>query len=169
MNTKNVMNHTFLKTCACIVCACAAIAVFAQQRPEPVSSEEAIKKAVLETNDRMSQASNSMDVDAFFSYIAEGNQSVIIQNGTVFKTRQEAMDAVKRGYMGVTKVNRRFHNPQVTIISPDTALLASEGTVSAILTDGRSMEAHFAVSMVFVRRAGQWKVLQGHYSMPAKM
>ena len=62
-----------------------------------------------------------------------------------FKTRQEAMQAVKRGFMGVAKVDRRFENPQVTVISPEVALLASEGTVSATLTDGRNMDARFGV------------------------
>jgi hypothetical protein len=42
-------------------------------------------------------------------------------------------------------------------------------TVSATLTDGRNLDARFAVSLVFVRRDGQWKVLHGHYSVPAKM
>ena len=143
--------------------------VFAQQKSEPAASEDAIKKAVLETNARMAQAANSMDVDAFFTHIVDTDKSVIIQNGKVFKTRQEAMEAVKRGYMGVAKVDRRFDNPQVTVISPDVALLASEGTVSATLTDGRTMDARFAVSLIFVRRDGEWKVLHGHYSMPARM
>lgn len=147
----------------------AAAVVFAQPKPEPAVSEEAIKKAVLETNAKMAQAANSMDVDAFFTHIVDTDKSVIIQNGTVFKTRQEAMEAVKRGYTGVAKVDRRFDNPQVTVISPDVALLASEGTVSATFTDGRNMDARFAVSLVFVRRDGQWKVLHGHYSMPVRM
>jgi ketosteroid isomerase-like protein len=145
--------------------------VFAQQKPiEPDRSEQAITKAVLETNAKMTQAANSLDVDAFFSYILDTDKGLIIQNGTIFKTRQEAMEAVKRGFMGLAKVDRQFVNPQVTVISPDVALLASEGSVTATLTDGRTIDGgRFAVSLVFVRKEGQWKVLHGHYSMPAKM
>ena len=149
--------------------ALAAMVAFAQQKTEPATSEAAIKKAVLETNAQMSQAANSKDVDAFFAHIVDTDKCVIIQNGTVFKTRQEALQAVKRGYQGVAKVDRRFDNPQVTVISPEVALLASEGTVTATLADGRNLDARFAVSLVFVRRDGQWKVLHGHYSMPVKM
>jgi len=147
----------------------AAAAGFAQPKPEPAASEEAIKKAVLETNAKMTQAANSLDVDAFFTYIVDTDKCVIVQNGTVFKTRQEAMQAVKRGFMGLAKVDRRFDNPQVTVISPEVALLASEGTVSATLTDGHTLDARFAVSLIFVHRDGQWKVLHGHYSTPARM
>lgn len=170
MKIKNIMNRNLIKICAGVLCTCVAVAVLAQPKPVPASSSEAaIKKAVLEANDQLSKAANSMDVDAFFKYFVDGDQCVIIRNGTVFKTRQEAMDAVRRGYMGVAKVDRRFIDPQVTVISPDVALLASEGTVSATLTDGRNMDARFAVSLVFVLRDGQWKVLHGHYSMPVKI
>jgi uncharacterized protein (TIGR02246 family) len=143
--------------------------LFAQQKPAQAdASEQAIKKAVLETNAKMTQAANNVDVEAFFNYIAD--PCVIIQNGTAFKTRQEAKEAVKRGFAGLAKIDRRFDDPQVTVISPDVALLSSEGSVSATLTDGRTMEGgRFAVSLIFVRKAGQWKVLHGHYSMPARM
>jgi ketosteroid isomerase-like protein len=144
--------------------------VFAQQKPvEPGFSEEAIKKAVLETNAKMSQAANRMDVDAFFSHILDTDKGSIIQNGTLFKTRQEAMQAVRQGFMGVAKMDRRFVDPRVTVISPDVALLASEGTVAATLSDGRTVDGRFAVSLIFVRKEGQWKLLHGHYSMPARM
>ena len=144
----------------------APVLALAQAKPaEPF--EAAVEKAVLETNAKMAQAANRLDVDGFFAYILDTDKGLIIQNGTVFKTRTEAMEAVKRGFMGVAKMDRRFENPQVTVISPDTALLASEGSVSATLTDGREISSRFAVSVVFVRKAGQWKVLHGHYSMPA--
>ena len=133
------------------------------------ASDDAIVKAVLETNAEMTKAANRLDADAFFTYILDTDQCVIIQNGKVFKTRQEALEAVKRGFMGFSKIDRRFDNPQVTVIAPDVALLASEGTVTATLSDGQSRETRFAVSLIFVRRDGQWKVLHGHYSMPVRM
>jgi ketosteroid isomerase-like protein len=117
----------------------------------------------------MTQAANSLNVEAFFDYILETDKGLIIENGTLFKSRQEAMQAVKRGLMGVAKVDRRFDDPQVTVISPEAALLTSEGTVTATLTDGRTMTSRFAVSLVFVRKEGQWKLLHGHYSRPVKM
>ena len=143
----------------------------AQQKPaESNASEESIKKAVLETNMKMTQAADALDVDTFFSYILDTDKGLIIQNGTIFKTRLEAMQAVKKGFMGLSKIDRRFDNPQVTVISPDVALLASEGTVAATLTDGRTMDSgRFAVSLVFVRKDNKWMLLHGHYSMPVKM
>ena len=144
--------------------------VFAQQKPATMdSSEQAIRNAVLETNHKMAKAANSLNVDDFFSYILDTDKGSIVQNGTVFKSRQEAREAVKQGFMGVETLERRFVNPQVTVISPEVALLTSEGTVSAKLTDGRTMEGRFAVSLIFVRKDGEWKLLHGHYSAPVRM
>ena len=152
-----------------VISLLAAPWLLAQPKPaEADTSEQAIRKAVLETNAKMTRAANSLDVETFFSYITD--PCVIIQNGTAFKTRQEAMEAVKRGFAGLAKIDRHFDDPQVTVISPDVALLSCEGSVSATLADGRTMEGgRFAVSLIFVRKSGQWKVLHGHYSMPVRM
>ena len=161
---------SLLPSLALAAVSLATALVFAQPKPvEPVFSDEAVRKAVLETNAKMSEAANRMDADAFFSYILDTDKGMIIQNGTLFKTRQEALEAVKRGFMGMAKMDRQFINPQVTVISPDVALLASEGTVAATRTDGRAVEGRFAVSLIFVRKDGQWKLLHGHYSAPPRM
>lgn len=125
-----------------------------------------IEKAVLETNARMTEAANRLDADAFFDFILESDKGLIIQNGTIFKNRQEALEAVKRGFQGITKMDRRLESPQVTVISPDLALLVAEGNTTATFASGRIMTSRFAVSLIFMRKDGQWKLLHGHYSMP---
>jgi uncharacterized protein (TIGR02246 family) len=126
-----------------------------------------IEKAVLETNARMTEAANRLDADAFFDFILESDKGLIIQNGTIFKNRQEALEAVRRGFQGITKMDRRLENPQVTVISPGLALLVAEGTTTATFTSGRTVTSRFAVSLIFMRKDGQWKLLHGHYSIPA--
>ena len=144
--------------------------VFAQPKPATTdSAEQAIRNAVLETNAKMAKAADHLDIEGFFSFILDTDKGSIVHNGTVFKSRQEAKEAVKQGFMGVEKMQRQFVNPQVTVISPEAALLTSEGTLAATLTDGRTMEGRFAVSLVFVRKDGEWKLLHGHYSAPARM
>jgi ketosteroid isomerase-like protein len=132
--------------------------------PDP--SEAAIQQAVLETHAAMTQAADRLDADAFFAYILDTDKGLIVQNGEIFKTRQDALQAVKRGFQGIAQMERRFDSPQVTVISSDVALLVADGTTTTMLTDGRTMESRFAVSLLFVRREGRWKLLHGHYSMP---
>jgi len=135
--------------------------------PDPAVA--AIEKAVLETNAKMTAAANSLNADAFFDYILDSAKGVVIQNGTLFKTRQEALEAVKRSFIGFAKLERQIESPQVTVVSPELALLTGEGTTHATFTDGREITTHFAVSLIFQLKDGQWKVLHGHYSTPLRM
>lgn len=158
--------------CSILTLAAVSLArapVFAQPTAAVLeSTEKAVKSAVLETNNKMIEAGNRMDVEGFFSYILDTNEGSIVQNGIRFKSREQAMQAIQQGHTGVAKIDRQFTNPQVTLISPDAALLVSEGTVNATLNDGRTIKGSFAVSLLFVRKEGQWKLLHGHYSMPVQ-
>lgn len=129
-------------------------------------SEATIKEAVLATNAAMIAAADRLDVDGFFTHIVDSNTTPVVQNGVVFKTRQTAKDAVNRGMRGLVKIERHIDNPEVTVLSPDAALLVGEGTMTATTDDGRVMTSNFSVSLVFVRRDAGWKLLHGHYSVP---
>ena len=142
------------------------ITTFAQPDVGSSGEDAAVVGAVLAANADMVAAANRMDLDAFFGAMIEADRTMIVQNGAIFQTRAEARVSVERGLRGIARVDRRFDNPQVTVISPETALLVSEGSVTATLNDGREMIGRFAVSLIFVLRDGQWKLLHGHYSTP---
>jgi ketosteroid isomerase-like protein len=156
--------------CIAVAGLLASVSLRAESNPAaPDPAVAAIEKAVLETNAKMTAAANSLNADAFFEYILDSAKGVIIQNGMLFKTRPEALEAVKRGFLGLAKIERQIENPQVTVISPELALLTGEGTTHATFTDGREITSHFAVSLIFQLKDGQWKVLHGHYSTPLRM
>jgi uncharacterized protein (TIGR02246 family) len=161
--------HPRLRFAPALLAALFATATMPAQQPvsNPGFDPQAIEKAVRETNARMTEAANRLDADAFFDFILETDKGLIIQNGTIFKNRQEALDAVKRGFQGIAKMDRRLENPQVTVISADLALLVAEGNTVATFASGQTTTSHFAVSLIFMRKEGQWKLLHGHYSMPA--
>ena len=155
-----------------VVLACASVVWAAQSnlQSEPtgisVEQQKAIEKAVLQVHAQMMQADKDRDTDKFFAPILDSDKGPILQDGTLFKTRQEALDMVRAGYAQTVKMERTYDQTYVTVLSPQTAILAATGTSSATLTDGRVVGAPFAVSMVFVLRDGQWKVAQGHFSSP---
>lgn len=130
------------------------------------TSDGAIVDAVLAANAGLTAAANRLDTDAFFGGIVDSDESRIIQDGRLFKTREEAMAAVRLGSRGVARLDRRFENPQVAVLAPGVALLTAEGTTSVTLDDGRKFSSRFAVSSVFVLREGRWLLFHGHYSIP---
>jgi uncharacterized protein (TIGR02246 family) len=159
------MNKT-LKVFLILICASAVWAF--QNNKSALSSEQQkdIEKAVLKIHNQMVRADASLDADEFFSYILDFDKGLIIRDGLMFKTRQEAYEVIKEGYKGISKIKRTYEINHVTVISPQTALLTAQGTSTVTLTDGRTFSGPFALSMIYVLRDGQWKVLHGHYSAP---
>ena len=132
----------------------------------PLEQQKAIEKAILENFEQMNQAEINLDSDKFFSYILDFDKGLIIQDGLLFKSRQEAYEAVKQGFEGIAQLKRNYEQTYVTVISPQTALLTTRGTSTVTLSDGQIISSPFAASLVFVLRDDHWKVLQGHYSIP---
>lgn len=149
-----------------LILACTTLVMALQRSNNSGTDQEAIEKAVLKANAEMTQAANSLDAARFFSYILDSDKGSIIQDGTFFKTRAEALEVVKAGFQGIDKMDRRYDQIHVSVLAPGTALLTAAGSYSATLSNGRALSGPFAVSLVFVLREGQWKVLHGHYSMP---
>ena len=148
--------------------ALALLAPLLSQGATPSTPDPAIERAVLEVNAEMIAAADKLDLDTFFGAITESAQ--IVQNGTIFPNRAEARAGVERGLRGVTRMERRLHNPTVTVIAADTALLVSEGDATFTVQDGRVMTSRFAVSLVFTLQDGRWQVMHGHYStLPGPM
>jgi uncharacterized protein (TIGR02246 family) len=157
----NVYKIIFILACVSVVWA-----VQNYKSDIPLEQQQAIEKAVLKTHIEMTQADSNLDVDKFFSYILDFDKGLIIQDGRLFKTRQEAYEAVKEGFEGISQLKRTYEQTYVTVISPEVALLTAHGTSTVTLSDGQTFSSPFAVSLVFVLRDGQWKVLHGHYSVP---
>ncbi len=145
--------------------ACVTV-TFANQEKSSISNPQAIEKAVLETNAKMIQAAENLDAEGFFDWILDSVAGPVIQDGKLMLTRQEALEAVKRGFQGVAKAKYQLDRTYVRAISPEVALLTGEGTSTATLEDGRTFSAPFALSEVFVLREGKWKVLHAHQSVP---
>jgi ketosteroid isomerase-like protein len=147
---------------AAFTCAVPARAI----EPAVATDNIAVVQAVLAANDRLNAAASRLDTDAFFAGIVDSDETRIIQDGMLFATRAEAMAALRAGSQGVAKIDRRFENSHVAVLAPDAALLTAEGTTDVTLDDGGNFAVQFAVSLIFVLRDGEWKLLHGHYSLP---
>jgi len=164
----NVFKAILVLTCVSVVWAVQSEGLLSESDKSavPLEQQQAIEKAVLKTHIQMTQADNNLDVDKFFSYILDFDKGLIIQDGRLFKTRQEAYEVVKKGFEVISQLKRTYEQTHLTAISPKTALLTAQGTSTVTLSDGQTFSSPFAVSMVYVLRDGQWKVLHGHYSVP---
>jgi len=142
-----------------ILLLCAA-RLFAQQ-------DAAIEKAVLAANAQVRQAAEARDLDRFFSFILDTNKGSIIQNGVLSLTPADARAKLEPGFRAPLKVEYRWKQQHVTVLSPTAALLVSEGEAAVTSANG-SFTAPFVQSEVWILRDGAWKILHAHQSSPPR-
>ncbi len=131
-----------------------------------VKQQQAIETAIFDLQAKMKEAAEGRDVDALYKYVLEMDKGVIIEDGRIRWTRQEAVNSTRQGLQGLKDLSYSYSQKFVTVISPTVALWVGEGTSSATLQDGRQISVPFAESIVFMLKDGQWKVFHAHRSVP---
>lgn len=137
-----------------------------QGQPSKDSTSQDVQKAVLSRLAEIQNAAQALDPDKVFSFVIENDKGALAQNGTLFLTREEALESTRQGFQGLANVSYRFDEQHVIVLSPTVALAVGEGESSATLDDGRTIGAHFVQSVVFVLTDGEWKVVHSHRSFP---
>jgi uncharacterized protein (TIGR02246 family) len=127
-----------------------------------------IEKAVLETNAQMTKAAESLDVDRLFSYVLENDKGAIVQYGNVLLTREQALEQTRRNLQGISKLEYRWNQQLVNVVSPAVAVLVAQGESHVTTEQGQSFTTPFAQTVVFVLTDGHWKVLHAHQSTPVR-
>ena len=127
---------------------------------------KSIEDAVLAVSAEMTKAGEAADADRLFGYMLETDKGSVIQNGVLLATRQEALERVRNNLGGISRIQYRWKRQYVTVLSPEVAVLAAEGESTATTTAGDTFTTPFAQTVVFVLRAGNWKVIHAHQSTP---
>lgn len=127
---------------------------------------KSVESAVLAVSAEMTRAGEALDADRLFRYMLDTDKGSVIQNGEVLATRQEALERVRSNLSGVSKIQYHWKRQQVTVLSPQVALLIAEGESVVETAAGGTFTAPFAQTVVFVLRAGEWKAIHAHQSSP---
>lgn len=151
-----------------VVLACVSVVWAVQNNKNiiPLEQQQAIEKAILKVHAEMKKAAENLDAEALFEHVLDTGKDPIIEDGVLFRTHKEALDANKQGFQGLQSYNTTFNYEQVTVLSPTIALSTALGTYSVTTTDGQTFEGPFATTIVFILREGQWKALHAHRSLP---
>ena len=128
--------------------------------------QQEIEKSIVETHARMKLAAEQRNVEGLYEYVMEMDKGVIIEDGRLRRTRDEALRSTRQGMQGLKELAYTYAQTYVTVLSPTAALWVGEGTASATLENGRQISGPFAETIVFVKTGGVWKVLHAHRSAP---
>jgi uncharacterized protein (TIGR02246 family) len=127
---------------------------------------KSIEDAVLAVSAEMTRAGEAADADRLFSYMLETDKGSVIQNGVFLATRQEALERVRINLSRASRIQYRWKRQYVTVLSPEVAVLTAEGESTATTTAGDTFTTPLAQTVVFVLKAGSWKVIHAHQSTP---
>ena len=152
-------------TVAVMTAVAAAGLVSLGQVAKPSDSED-VEKAVLARLAEVQSAAQGLDPDKVFSFVLENDKGALVQNGKVLLTRKDALDSTRQGFRGLQKIDYKFNQQHIAVLSPTVALAVGEGVSSATTDDGRTFSRSFAQSVVLVLTNGGWKVFHSHRSFP---
>jgi len=127
---------------------------------------KSIEDAVLAVSAQMTKAGEAVDPDRLFTFMLENDKGSVVQNGVVMVTRREALERVRSNLRGISKIQYRWKNQYVKVLSPEVAVLTAEGESTATTTAGDTFTTPFAQTVVFVLEAGSWKAVHAHQSSP---
>ena len=125
------------------------------------------ERAVLDRLKEIQSAAEALQPDTVFSFVMENNAGALAENGKLLLTRQEALNSTESGFRGIEKLDYRFDRQHVSLLSPKVALVVGDGSSSATLSDGRSINTRFAQSVVMILTNGDWQVFHAHRSFVA--
>ncbi|TWT82688.1 hypothetical protein CA13_41510 [Planctomycetes bacterium CA13] len=138
----------------------------AQLQTKTVSNPSGAEQAVQARLAEIQTAAESLDPEKVFSFVCENDKGALIQNGEFLLTREEALQATKRGFENLDKITYRFDQQHTTLLSPTIALATAEGMSSVTTKNGRTFSSKFAQSVVLILADGEWKVFHAHRSFP---
>jgi hypothetical protein len=137
----------------------------AKDLTQPALGGDAVQ-AVLKQHEQFLHYAQQLDADKMYELVLENDKGTIIQNAQL-QTRQEALESTKKGFAGLKKIEYKFSEQHVKVISSEVAVFTGKGQTIAITTSDNTYTSDFAVTSVFVLKDGQWKIIHGHFSSPS--
>jgi hypothetical protein len=153
------ITRIILITSIFVLCSC-----HSAQKALTESQTKAIKEKVRQVHEGVTTAAENADVEKLFSYVAENNNGIFINNGNLLMTRQEALDFYKERYKNIKKINYKFDQQYITVLSTQTVIWIDQGSFEATTNSGQTFGSPFMQTIIFVFQDNEWKVFHAHAS-----
>lgn len=115
----------------------------------------------------LAAAARTLDHNAYFSFFDVERFTSLNEDGTVYTSFAEFERNTRPALEFIAAYNSLvFSNVQVTIVSPQTAVLVNEYAAEVVLTSGDTASAGGAGTQVWSKNTGEWKLV--HVSSSSK-
>jgi len=134
--------------------------------PASAASITAIENAVLAAHDEMIAAIEALEFDRLSALFIATNRGALIADGRITLATDAMVETIRREFAPLTHVRHSFARRHVSLLSPTTALIVTEGTLTARTHDGTTFTRPFAQTLLFMHLDDVWKIAHMHSSTP---
>jgi hypothetical protein len=142
-----------------------ALLLGAKDSTQPALGGDTVQ-SVLKQHEQFLNYAQQLDTDKMYELVLENGKGTIIQNAQL-QTRQEALEMTKKGFAGLKKIEYKFTEQHVKVISSEVAVFTGKGQSTATSDTDNVYTTDFAVTSVFVLKDKEWKIIHGHFSSPS--
>jgi len=127
---------------------------------------QSVQQQITPLMDEMMVAANAHDTDRFLATYLHDSSLVLVFNGVVTNgfdnVRALQLKWWNNGKSDVAYAQRG--SSEFTVLSPDAAVVTNIMTSRRTLPSGEASAGEFAVTMVWQKQAGGWRIVQVHES-----
>lgn len=133
--------------------------------PSP-DSITAMENGVLAAHDAVIAAIEALEFGKLASMLVRTDRGALVADGRITLGNDEMIETLRREFAPLSRVHHTFNRRHVSLLSPTTALVVTEGTVTAHTEDGATVTRLFAQTLVFMKVDDTWKLAHLHSSAP---
>jgi ketosteroid isomerase-like protein len=133
--------------------------------PAP-DSTTAIENAVLATHDAVVAAIEAREFGRLATLLISTDRGALVADGRITLRNDDMIETLRREFAPLSSVHHTFTRRHISLLSPTTALIVTEGTIAARADDGATVARPFAQTLVFMKVDDTWKLAHLHSSTP---
>lgn len=130
------------------------------------ASITAAETAVLAAHEAVVAAIESLEFGRLAGLLISTDRGALVADGRITLRNDDLVETLRREFASLSQVHHTFSRRHVSILSPTTALIVTEGTVTAHASDGSTFTRPFAQTLVFMKAGDTWKLAHLHASAP---
>ena len=116
----------------------------------------------------LDKAASALDVNRFMSYFLRDTSLVYAISGTTRRGWDEVERSHRESWARMAEASFRVGDLAITVLAHDAAVVTGVGEGRMTLKDGRTRGGPFAVTAIWRRIHGAWRIVQMHESLPMR-
>jgi ketosteroid isomerase-like protein len=134
------------------------------QKEKVLTTEEKsiVENEISVATDDLFKAFESLDANQTYSYFLQNEDFAAASMGKLITDHRALLDTMKLHLGSFQKERISITNQKIYVINLDAAVISLASMAEITLKNGAEMKAPFALTILWVKKDGEWKVAHYH-------